>query len=167
MTAARRVARRAGPFVATPLAAAALALTACAAPVPHPATPAPAPSTPASTSTAPGSPAALTAAPPAQGGLAETDRLQREHRLAAVLPHETAHYRIDDTVGADGRLQLRVTLLAVLNGPAELASYQAQLRQYRAEALDFIQAQGDDPSTYAVTWLPADPLSTTTGKETP
>lgn len=87
-------------------------------------------------------------------GLAATDRLERGHRLALALPHATAHYRIDFAVAADGRLALRVTLLAVLNDASDLGAYQADLRRYRAEALAFIEAQGDDPATYTVTFLP-------------
>jgi hypothetical protein len=97
--------------------------------------------------------------PPAPGvaGLAATDRLERRHRLAQALPHSTAHYRIDFTVAADGRLAVVVTLLAVLNGPRDLARYEAELARYKAEAMAFIAAQGDDPTTYTVTFLPPDP----------
>ena len=87
-------------------------------------------------------------------GLAATDRLEHRHRLAQSLPHATPHYRIDFTVGADGRLRLVVTLLAVLNDPRDLAGYQAELRRYKAEALEFIAAHGDDPSSYTVVFLP-------------
>ena len=86
--------------------------------------------------------------------MAATDRLEREHRLAQALPHSTPHYRIDFSVGAGGRLLLVVTLLAVLNDPGDVAGYLAQLRRYKAEALAFIAAQGDDPRTYTVTYLP-------------
>ncbi|MGH9153844.1 MAG: hypothetical protein ACRD03_15910 [Acidimicrobiales bacterium] len=87
-------------------------------------------------------------------GLPATDRLERDHRLAQALPHWTPHYSIDFSVGTDGRLALRVTLLVVLNNPRDMATYQAQLRQYKAEALEFIRAQGDDPATYTVAFLP-------------
>ena len=90
-------------------------------------------------------------------GLPATDRLEREHRLVQALPHSTPHYRIDFSVGADGRLRVVVTLLAVLNDPRHMAAYQAELRRYKAEALGFIAAQGDDPATYTVTFLPPDP----------
>ena len=82
------------------------------------------------------------------------DRLERDHRLAQALPHATAHYRIDFTVGADGRLRLTVTLLVVLNSRGDLAGYQADLRRYKAEALEFIGAQGDDPASYTLRYLP-------------
>lgn len=93
---------------------------------------------------------------PGSRGLAATDRLERRHRLAQALPHSTPHYRIDFTVDADERLRLVVTLLPVLNDTRDLAAYRAELRRYKAEALAFIAAQGDDPSTYTVAFLPPD-----------
>lgn len=112
------------------------------------------------------SPPVVTAAVPVgERGLDRTDRLERTHHLAGALPQATAHYRIDFTVAADGRLALRVTLLAVLNQARDLAIYQAELRRYRAEALAFIEAQGDDPATYTVTFVPDPP--TTSPKEGP
>jgi hypothetical protein len=137
---------------------AALALSACSPAVPT--------SSPTSTRPMPTSRMEATEMTSAVGtaasgtaGLAATDRLERRHRLAEALPHATAHYRIDFAVAADGRLAVRVTLLAVLNQPRDLAAYQAELRRYRAEALAFIEAQGDDPATYTVTVLP-DPTAT-------
>ncbi|HVL07034.1 MAG TPA: hypothetical protein VM388_13675 [Acidimicrobiales bacterium] len=127
---------------------AAATLSACThgPPPPPPATPEPSAVLPS-----------VTAAPPVGGrGLDRTDRLERQHRLAQALPHDTPHYRIDFTVAADGRLALRVTLLAVLNQARDLPAYQAELARYRAEALAFIAAQGDDPATYTVTFLPPD-----------
>ena len=130
---------------------AALAMSACSPAVPT--------SSPTSTRPTPTSrlPATSTTASLGTSGLPETDRLQRQHRLAQALPHATAHYRIDFAVAPDGRLALRVTLLAVLNHPRDLAAYQAELRRYRAEALAFIEAQGDDPATYTVTFFPDPP----------
>lgn len=145
------------PKALLPAAAALLALGACSMPADQ-ATPTsrpPAPST--AVSATPTTSSTTPAAIPAQGGaagLAATDRLERQHRLAQVLPHATAHYRIDFTVAADGRLAVRVTLLAVLNGPRDLARYEAEVAHYKAEALAFIVAQGDDPATYTVTFLP-------------
>ena len=135
--------------------AALLALGACSPPAadrPSPSSRRPAAPTTSSTTTTAAIPSARGAA-----GLATTDRLERRHRLAQALPHATAHYRIDFTVAADGRLALRVTLLAVLNGPRDLARYEAELARYRAEALAFIAAQGDDPASYTVTFHPPDP----------
>lgn len=145
------------------LAAAAIALTACARPTAPSSSRAPNSSTssvgiPTSSTSTSRDPLATTITTTATGqgsrGLADTDLLQRQHRLAQALPHQTSHYGIDFTVGTDGRLQLRVTLLAVLNNRRDLAAYEAQLRQYKAEALAFIQVQGDDPTSYTVAFLP-------------
>ena len=137
-----------------------LALGACSMPADRP-PPTSRPPTPSSAASAAPTTSSTTA-PPTPGprgaaGLAATDRLERQHRLAQALPHATANYRIDFTVAADGRLAVVVTLLAVLNGPRDLARYEAEVARYRAEALAFIAAQGDDPATYTVTFLPPDP----------
>jgi hypothetical protein len=150
------------PNTAVAAMTALLALGACSVAADRPtATSRTTPSTAATSAPAP-APAPSTTTPPPSGGrgaagLAATDRLERRHRLAQALPHSTAHYRIDFTVVADGRLAVVVTLLAVLNGPRDLARYAAELAQYKAEALAFIAAQGDDPTTYTVTFLPPDP----------
>jgi hypothetical protein len=148
------------PSTAVAASAVLFAMCACSMPVDRPSA-ASRPLTPsaAPASTAPAS-SPTTSPPPGRrvtAGLAATDRLERRHRLAQALPHATAHYRIDFTVAADGRLTVVVTLLAVLNGPRDLARYEAELAQYKAEALAFIAAQDDDPGTYTVTFLPPDP----------
>lgn len=135
------------------LAALALMLTACPQPAPAPSTSRPAPTAP---STALISSSTSSSAPtgPGSRGLPATDLLERRHRLAQALPQETAHYRVDFTVAADGLLAVHVTLLAVLNRPADEDNFRTELRQYKAEALAFIQAQGDDPSTYTLSFQP-------------
>lgn len=82
-----------------------------------------------------------------------TDRLEREQPLAGALPHHTSHYAIDYRV-VDGRLELSVQLFAVLNGADQLAEYEGQLRRYKAEALDFIRARGEDPDAYWIAYRP-------------
>ncbi len=139
--------------------ATALLMASCSAPAggPAPASRPPAPSTAASKAPFSSTTTTTTTGERHSAGLAATDRLERRHRLAQALPHATAHYRIDFTVAADGRLAVVVTLLAVLNGPRDLARYEAELARYKAEALAFIAAHGDDPSTFTVTFLPPDP----------
>ena len=96
-----------------------------------------------------------TAAPFAQGRQ-QTDRLEREQPLARALPHQTSHFGIDYRVAADGSLELTVRLFAVLNDADQLAQYEEQLRRYKAEALDFIRAQGEDPARYRIVYQPPD-----------
>ncbi|HWI03050.1 MAG TPA: hypothetical protein VNT52_04375 [Acidimicrobiales bacterium] len=87
-------------------------------------------------------------------GRQSTDRLEREQPLARSLPHTTSHYAIDYRVAADGSLELTVRLFAVLNNADQLAQYEDQLRTYKAEALGFIRAQGEDPGRYRITYEP-------------
>ena len=149
--------------VAVGALASALVLTACAPPAVHRPGPEPTattvtpqPTKPTTRATAPTPTTVTTVTLTGAGsrGLATTDRLERRHRLAQALPHSTPHYRIDFTVDADGRLRLVVTLLAVLNDPRDLGGYQAELRRSKAEALEFIAAQGDEPSSYTVAFVP-------------
>lgn len=86
--------------------------------------------------------------------LGVTDRLEVLQPLVHVLPHDTTHYRIDYRVEAANHLVLTITLLAILNHDYQRATYQAQLRQYKAEALDFLRAQGTDPAAYSITYEP-------------
>jgi len=87
-------------------------------------------------------------------GRQRTDRLEREQPLARALPHQTPHFAIDYRVAADGSLDLTVRLFAVLNNADQLAQYEEQLRRYKAEALDFIRAQGEDPGRYRIAYQP-------------
>lgn len=104
-----------------------------------------------------GSPTTVNAPPTTiSTALADTDRLEREQPLVHALPHSSTHYRIDYRVGQDDHLLLTVTLLAVLNHDYQLATYRAQLGQYKAEALDYLRAQGQDPAAYAITYEPAE-----------
>ncbi len=109
------------------------------------------------TTVAPRSTTAVTAPPTTiSTALGNTDRLEREQPLVHALPHETTHYRIDYRVGQDDRLALTITLLAVLNHDYQLATYRAQLAQYKAEALDYLRAQGQDPAGYTIAYEPAE-----------
>jgi hypothetical protein len=93
-------------------------------------------------------------------GVAKTDSLERTQPLMHVLPHETLHYKIDYRVLPDGNhLALTVTLNAVLNRADQVATYQAQLKAYKAEALDFLRSQGQDPAAYQITYDPAEAAS--------
>ena len=141
----------------------AMALAACVPPAlrsdtsPRPTTTTGTPTWSTTTTRAPATPPTSITMPTAgvgSRGLAATDRLEQQHQLAQALPHSTPHYRIDFTVDGDGRLRLVVTLLAELNSSQDLAGYQAQLRRYKAEALEFIRGRADDPASYSVAYLP-------------
>ena len=86
--------------------------------------------------------------------LARTDRLERDQPLSQWLPHDTPRYKIDYHVAADGTLDLTITLYAILNSERQLPQYEAQLRQYKAEALDFIRSHGGDPAALRTEFRP-------------
>ena len=86
--------------------------------------------------------------------LARTDRLEREQPLSQWLPHDTPRYKIDYHVAADGSLDLTITLYAILNNERQLPQYEAQLRQYKAEALEFIRSHGGDPAALRTEYKP-------------
>lgn len=106
-------------------------------------------------SASPPSPAPTTTGPAiGSRGLDGTDRLERRSRLVQVLPRSTPHYRIDFSVGADGRPAVQVVVLAVLNDARDLAGYRDELRRRAAEARVFIESHGDDPASYTVSYVP-------------
>lgn len=78
--------------------------------------------------------------------------------LVQALPHSTTRYRIDGHI-RDGELVLTITLHAVINQASQQARYRDQLRQYRAEALDFIRSRGSDPSLLQITFAPPEAAS--------
>lgn len=86
--------------------------------------------------------------------LARTDRLEREQPLSQWLPHDTPRYKIDYHVAADGTLDLTITLYAILNSERQLPQYEAQLRRYKAEALEFIRSHGGDPAALRTEYKP-------------
>jgi hypothetical protein len=95
-----------------------------------------------------------------QAGVAKTDSLERTRPLVHVLPHETLHYKVDYRVLPDGdHLALSITLNAVLNRADQATTYQAQLKAYKAEALEFVRSQGQDPAAYPITYDPAEAAS--------
>jgi hypothetical protein len=79
--------------------------------------------------------------------------------LVQALPHSTTRYRIDARITPDGHLQLTVTLNAVLNDGSELPRYNQELRDYKAEALEFIRSHGGDPATVHIDFIPAEAAS--------
>lgn len=86
--------------------------------------------------------------------LARTDVLEREQPIVRWLPHDTTHYLIDYHVAPDGSLDLTITLYGILNDAGQLAEYRAALKQYKAEALDYLRSHGADPAQYRIEYKP-------------
>ena len=73
--------------------------------------------------------------------------------LIDALPRDARGWRIDYQVEGD-RLVLTVTLRAVLNRPDQLEAYRADLRAYKAQALEWLRSVGADPGAYPIEWRP-------------
>ncbi len=89
-----------------------------------------------------------------QQAASQTDALENQQPIVQYLPHETIDYKIDYTVNTDNSLTLNVTLYAILNRPDQESSYQAQLKQFKSEALNYIKSIGFDPAKYKITYTP-------------
>lgn len=117
---------------------------------------------PASTTGLPGSTRATTSTTvaatttnPGQVGLDKTDLLERQQPFVQVLPHQTTHYKVDyKTSPTGGTISLEITLYAILNNASQLPAYQASLKQYKQEALDWIRSQQQDPAAFSITYKP-------------
>lgn len=89
---------------------------------------------------------------------ASTDTLEQKNPLLAKLPYETLQYKVDyelsQQAGGKTEVTITVTLYAILNRPEQRPAYEAQLREYKQKALQWIQEQGVDISTYKVVFNP-------------
>ena len=109
------------------------------------------------TTTTTSAPTTSTTAAVGAGPDAKPDALEQTQPLLHVLPHETSHYTIDYRVLPDANhLALTITLKAILNRADQLAAYEGQLKSYKAEALEFLRSQNQDPAAYPITYDPAE-----------
>ncbi len=117
----------------------------------------PAPSQPASPETAPTLATTTTVppttAPPEIERRGMGDPLAQRWPLIDALPKDVPGWRIDYRVEGE-RLVLTVTLRAVLNRPDQLEAYRADLRTYKAQALDWLHSMDAGPGTYPIEWRP-------------
>jgi hypothetical protein len=93
----------------------------------------------------------------AVGGLnSETtqSRLTRKYPIINKLPVYNSHYRIDYSISQGDNITFSITLYAIINQPSQYAQYQAQLSQYKTEALQFLSSNGIDPSLYQIKYTP-------------
>lgn len=93
----------------------------------------------------------------AQGGIesaeVQTD-LTKTNSIVDQLPVDTLDYRIDYSVNAKSEPEFTITLYAVNKSPS---MYQQQLRQFKAEALQFLVDNGVNPDKYKIVYEPTDP----------
>ncbi len=73
------------------------------------------------------------------------------------LPHEAIDFKADYGFGTSSNLVLTVTLHPYSDPQTNPTDYNQQLKDYKAEALQFLQTNHFDPNTTSVTWLPKDP----------
>lgn len=92
----------------------------------------------------------------------------REHKLPAqlvkALPHATAHYTITYTINPNQTLNIFITPLAILNRPDQLPQYEADLRQYKKEAIQYLIDNGGDLNSLNI-FVDPDPDSHTQESE--
>jgi uncharacterized membrane protein len=75
-------------------------------------------------------------------------------KLVDALPYSTEHFNITYTVNSDKSLNVFVELIAILNRPEQRPQYEADLKAYRQEALDYITQHGGDPAKLNILYSP-------------
>lgn len=84
----------------------------------------------------------------------QTDQLQRSVPITAALPHDAARWTVDYRIAPNGALNLVVTLKVVLNRAEQLPQAQVEMRQYKAEALEWLLEHGVRQGQYPIEWRP-------------
>ncbi|HET9721978.1 MAG TPA: Ig-like domain-containing protein [Candidatus Saccharimonadales bacterium] len=89
-----------------------------------------------------------------QADLGRTDALERIYPILHKIPYENNHFKITYSVDDANKLHLSVTLYAVINGPSDYDQYQQQLKQYKNEALQYLQNNGADINSTDISFTP-------------
>lgn len=84
----------------------------------------------------------------------ESNSLEAKHPILSKLPHETQNYKIDYELQTNGKIKLKIELYAVLNNPSQEQAYLSALKQYKQEALDFLNTQNVDLADYEIIYTP-------------
>jgi len=66
------------------------------------------------------------------------------------IPVDTNHFKIEE-VKSDTYL---ITLYAIINSPSQYQEYQQQLRDYKAEALEYLENNNIDADTITINYSP-------------
>jgi hypothetical protein len=93
----------------------------------------------------------------AAGG-SEAERIRQEllkkYPFLDRLTYENLHFKIDYSVDDKQKINIRITTLAIINGPADYPSYVAYSKNYQQEAAVYLKKNGVDISKYNVTYIP-------------
>jgi len=99
---------------------------------------------------------------PSQGGAAEPIEDTKTGDTGSIVisdlqdpdtegfPVETNHYRIDES----SENTYEVTLFAIINRPEQYQEYLDQLKQFKDEALQYMQQNGVNISEASITYIP-------------
>jgi hypothetical protein len=94
-------------------------------------------------------------------GGAEQERLRRvtlkRFPFLESLPRETLHYKIDYALGTEGKPKLLITLYPIINGPEDYPRYLDQAKQYKQEALTYLEQNGARPADFDISYTPSLP----------
>ena len=89
--------------------------------------------------------------------IANTDSAFKNNPLAASLPYETTHFKLDYASGGDGgELVYILTLYAIINKPSDRPMYVDQLKRYKAEAFTYIRSKSADPTKLQINYEPTE-----------
>lgn len=91
-----------------------------------------------------------------QEAISQTDNITDNDPLLSSLPYENDNYKIDYIFEGDSidNIKYSITIYPILNRESEVEQYNQQLREYKKQALDFIQSKGKDPAKLNITYDP-------------
>lgn len=81
--------------------------------------------------------------------------LSKKYPFLDKLPQENSRYKIDYSLTQANELEFTINLFGVVRSPNDYAQYKQQLKQYKNEALQYLQSIGVNPQDYKITYSPA------------
>ena len=89
-----------------------------------------------------------------QQGINTSDTLEAKYPFISHLPHETNHYKIDYSLVEGSKIQLNVTLYAILNNANQQSLYLSTLKEYKIEADTYLQSLNAKANDYTIKYSP-------------